>query len=181
MHFRNQRKTAQDVFISDPIDTDKEGNSLTLQDIMSDDENIFDHIDLRLQSEQMYRFIDKHLSPREKKIIIMRYGLFCTKPLTQREVAKTLGISRSYVSRPAYCKQCLKKPVFMRVSGHCFFLLLPPGSAALIVSIGEIDKNRGDHSSILPKHALKQDKPGFPAFLPQIYYTEKNKGREIME
>lgn len=99
MHFRNLRKCAQDVFINDPIDTDKEGNSLTLQDIMADKENIFDHIDLRLQSERMYRYIDKHLTDREKKIIIMRYGLLSTKPLTQREVAKTLGISRSYVSR----------------------------------------------------------------------------------
>lgn len=99
MHFRNLRKSAQDVFISDPIDTDKEGNSLTLQDIMSDDDNIFDCIDLRLKSEQMYKYIEKHLSSRERKILIMRYGLFCTKPLTQREVADTLNISRSYVSR----------------------------------------------------------------------------------
>jgi len=99
MHFRNQRKCSQDVFISDPIDTDKEGNSLTLQDIMSDDDNIFEHIDLRLKSEQMYRFIETNLTPREKKILILRYGLFCTKPLTQREVAKELSISRSYVSR----------------------------------------------------------------------------------
>lgn len=99
MHFRSLRKSSQDVLISDPIDTDKEGNSLTLQDIMSDDENIFDRIDLRLKSEQMYRYIEKHLSERERKIIIMRYGLFCTKPLTQREVADSLKISRSYVSR----------------------------------------------------------------------------------
>ncbi|MGI6402729.1 MAG: RNA polymerase sporulation sigma factor SigK [Oscillospiraceae bacterium] len=99
MHFRNQRKCAQDVFISDPIDTDKEGNSLTLQDIMSDDDNIFDHIDLRLKSEQMYQFIEKNLTPREQKILIMRYGLFCRRPMTQREVAKELNISRSYVSR----------------------------------------------------------------------------------
>ena len=99
MHFRNLRKCSQDVFISDPIDTDKEGNSLTLQDIMSDDDNIFDCIDLRLKSEQMYKFIDKHLNAREQKIIIMRYGLYCTKPLTQREVASALKISRSYVSR----------------------------------------------------------------------------------
>ena len=82
-----------------PIDTDKEGNSLILLDIMSDDENIFDHIDLRLKSEQMYELIDKHLSNREKKILVMRYGLFCTKPLTQWEVAQALKISRSYVSR----------------------------------------------------------------------------------
>jgi RNA polymerase sporulation-specific sigma factor len=99
MFFRNQRKCQQELFISDPIDIDKEGNSLTLQDIMSDDENIFDKIDLRLKSEQMYNYIEKHLPPREKKILIMRYGLFCQKPLTQREVAKELDISRSYVSR----------------------------------------------------------------------------------
>lgn len=108
MHFRNFKKTSQDVFISDPIDTDKEGHSLTLQDIMSDDDSIFDHIDLRLQSEQMYNFIEKDLEPREKKILIMRYGLFCTKPLTQREVADALGISRSYVSRHTYEKRASK-------------------------------------------------------------------------
>lgn len=99
MHFRNLRKSAQDIFISDPIDTDKEGNCLTLQDIMADDDNIFDSIDLRLKSEQMYKLINKYLSNREKNIIIMRYGLYCTKPLTQREVAMALNISRSYVSR----------------------------------------------------------------------------------
>lgn len=70
-----------------------------MQDVMSDDDNIFDHIDLRLKSEQMYQFISKHLSLREQKILIMRYGLYCTKPLTQREVAELLNISRSYVSR----------------------------------------------------------------------------------
>lgn len=75
---------------------------------MSDDDNIFDHIDLRLKSEQMYKYIDKHLGNREKKIIIMRYGLFCTKPLTQREVADALNISRSYVSRHAYEKRVSK-------------------------------------------------------------------------
>ena len=99
MFFRNQRKSSMELFISDPIDVDKEGNTLTLQDIMSDDENVFDKIDLRLKSDQMYSYIEKHLSPREKKIIIMRYGLFCQKPRTQREVAKELDISRSYVSR----------------------------------------------------------------------------------
>ena len=105
MYFRSLKKTAQDVFISDPIDTDKEGNSLTLQDIMSDNDNIFDHIDLRLRSEQMYKSIAKNLSEREKEILVMRYGLFCEKPLTQREVARKLDISRSYVSRIGYCKR----------------------------------------------------------------------------
>jgi len=98
MHFRNQRKTAQDVFISDPIDNDNEGNSLTLQDLMSDDDNIFEQTDLRINAERMYRLIEKDLSHRERKILVLRYGLSRQKPLTQREVAKVLDISRSYVS-----------------------------------------------------------------------------------
>ena len=84
MHFRNKKKSAQDVYISDPIDTDKDGNSLTLGDIMS---------------EQLYDFIACCLDERERQIIVMRYGLGGTRPLTQREVAKKLEISRSYVSR----------------------------------------------------------------------------------
>ena len=111
MHFRNQKKASQDVFISDPIETDKEGNSLTIQDTMSDDDNIFDCIDLRLKSEKMYSYINQYLTERERKILIMRYGLFCSKPLTQREVAKTLKISRSYVSRIAYCKRTPKNRI----------------------------------------------------------------------
>jgi len=108
--------------IYDPIDTDKEGNSLTYQDIMSDNDNIFDHIDLRLKAEQMYGFIEKALSEREKKIIVLRYGLFCQKPLTQREVAKQLGISRSYVSRHAYCKRSIKIYIF---NWSSIFLQMP--------------------------------------------------------
>ena len=99
MHFRNQRKTAQDVFISDPIDNEGESGSLTLQDIMSDDDNIFEQTDLRINAEKMYRLIEKDLTGRERIILVLRYGLFCQKPLTQREVAKKLAISRSYVSR----------------------------------------------------------------------------------
>lgn len=99
MHFRNLKKSAQDVYISDPIDTDKDGNSLTLMDIVSDDASVFDSIDLKLKSEKLYRYIGESLDEREKQIIVMRYGLCNRIPLTQREVAKKLGISRSYVSR----------------------------------------------------------------------------------
>jgi len=99
MYFRNKKKSAQDVYISDPIDTDKEGNSLTLMDIMADEDNILDNIDLRLKSERLHRYIDSFLDEREQQIITMRYGLSGQKPLTQREVAAKLGISRSYVSR----------------------------------------------------------------------------------
>ena len=102
MHFRNQRKSAQDILISEPIDNDSEGNSLTLQDIMSDEDNIFEQTDLRINAEKMYSLIKKGLSVRERVILVMRYGLSYKKPLTQREVAKKLDISRSYVSERAY-------------------------------------------------------------------------------
>lgn len=99
MHFRNKKKSAQDVYISDPIDTDKEGNSLTLMDIMSEEDNIVDCIDMRIKSEQLHSFILSSLDDREQQIVSMRYGLGGIQPLTQREVAKKLAISRSYVSR----------------------------------------------------------------------------------
>ncbi|MCI8623301.1 MAG: sigma-70 family RNA polymerase sigma factor [Provencibacterium sp.] len=99
MHFRGRRKFAQDVFISDPIDTDKDGNSLSFQDILTDESNIYDEIDLRIKSEQLHRFIAGALEPREREVLYLRYGLHGAKPLTQREVAAKLGISRSYVSR----------------------------------------------------------------------------------
>lgn len=99
MHFRNQKKQAQDVFINDPIDTDKDGNALTFLDIVADDGDIIDDIELKLKSEQLYKYITQSLQPREQTILKMRYGLYGTRPLTQREIAKKLDISRSYVSR----------------------------------------------------------------------------------
>ncbi len=99
MHFRNQRKTAQDVYISDPIDTDKNGNTLTLIDIIADESNIEDEIDTKLKLEKLHSIYRKTLNDREIQIINMRYGLGGQKELTQREIAKKLGISRSYVSR----------------------------------------------------------------------------------
>ena len=99
MYFRNRKKSAQDVYISDPIDTDKDGNALTLQDIMADDTCIFDDIELRLRAEQLHRCIEQSLAGREREIVVMRYGLNGKRPLTQREVASRLEISRSYVSR----------------------------------------------------------------------------------
>ncbi|MEG0571063.1 MAG: RNA polymerase sporulation sigma factor SigK [Oscillospiraceae bacterium] len=99
MHFRNIKKSANDVYISDPIDSDGEGNSVTLLDVVSDEESIIDNIDLKMKSEQLHKYIDAHLASREKKIIEMRYGLNGKQPLTQREIAQSLKISRSYVSR----------------------------------------------------------------------------------
>lgn len=99
MHFRALKKSANDVYFDNPIDTDKDGNQLTLIDIIEDKGNIADDIELLIRSEQLYRLIDSQLDEREKEIIYLRYGLKGTIPLTQREVAKRLHISRSYVSR----------------------------------------------------------------------------------
>lgn len=99
MHFRNKKKTAQDVLISDPIDTDKDGNTLTLIDVIADDTDITDDLDVKIRLEQLRRVIKNRLDNREKLIITMRYGLGGTKEYTQREIAGKLKISRSYVSR----------------------------------------------------------------------------------
>lgn len=99
MFFRNQKKTSQDVFISDPIDTDKDGNALTLIDIIADKRDIVEEIDTKLKLEKLKEVLPQTLDQREKQIIEMRYGLKGQKELTQREIAKKLNISRSYVSR----------------------------------------------------------------------------------
>lgn len=99
MHFRYTKKSINNISINEPIDVDKDGNSLTLIDIMADESNINDDVDLLIRSEQLYKFINMALNPREIEIITHRYGLFGNEPLTQREVAKRLNISRSYVSR----------------------------------------------------------------------------------
>lgn len=99
MYFRNKKKYAQDVSFSDPIDMDKDGNSLSLMDVMADEKSITEDIENKLQSEELYRAIEEVLSKREKEIVYLRYGLCGRKAYTQREVARRLGISRSYVSR----------------------------------------------------------------------------------
>ena len=99
MFFRNQKKAAQDVFISDPIDTDKDGNALTLIDIIADNKDIADEIDTKIKLERLQVVLHGCLDEREKEIIFLRYGIGGRRELTQREIAKKLGISRSYVSR----------------------------------------------------------------------------------
>ena len=99
MYFRSSRKSAQDVSINEPIDTDKDGNALTLMDIMAADDDIIENLDCKIKSEQLRKYISEVLSPREQTIVRLRYGLEGKEPLTQREVAQKLGISRSYVSR----------------------------------------------------------------------------------
>ena len=99
MYFRNQKKTAQDVYISDPIDTDKDGNALTLIDVIADDFDVEEEIEKKIKLQKLKKIIFTALDDRERQIIFMRYGLSGRKELTQREIASRLGISRSYVSR----------------------------------------------------------------------------------
>lgn len=99
MYFRGKKKNSQEISISEPIDTDSEGNPLTLIDIISQDDDVADSIDLRIKTEMLYNFIDCIEDEREKTILVMRYGLYNTIPYTQKQVAKRLNISRSYVSR----------------------------------------------------------------------------------
>jgi len=99
MHFRSQKKTANETSIDEPIEVDKDGNPLTYMDIISYEENIVDDIDMKSKSELIMRAINTCLSQREREIIILRYGLCASPPITQREVAKRMDISRSYVSR----------------------------------------------------------------------------------
>ncbi len=99
MYFRSQRKTSLDTYMNDPIDIDSEGNPLTLNDIIAVNDTIADDLDFKIKSEKLRRFVGEIKDGREKQIIVMRYGLGDAEPLTQREVANKLRISRSYVSR----------------------------------------------------------------------------------
>ncbi len=99
MYFRARRKTAQDISMNEPIDADSDGNPLTLSDVLYEDDDIADRIDADQRTQRLYQLIEQMEDQREKQIVILRYGLYNTKPLTQQQVARRLGISRSYVSR----------------------------------------------------------------------------------
>ncbi len=100
MYFRSTKKTAQDISINEPIDTDKDGNTLSLLDTLAAEDNIAENLDRKIRIEKMKAAIQTELSGREQQIILLRYVLLPeAKPLAQREVAARLGISRSYVSR----------------------------------------------------------------------------------
>lgn len=99
MFFRSQKKSAYDVYIDTPIDTDKDGNQLTLMDVIADDRSVSEDVELIINSKKLYSHIDECLDKRELEIITLRYGLFGKFPLTQKDVAQKLDISRSYVSR----------------------------------------------------------------------------------
>ena len=99
MYFRSLKKTAGDVSLSDAIDTDADGNSLSLMDILAQDEELSDRIGNFEICGKLRGYVDSVLTEREARIIKIRYGLDNMKPRTQRETAELCGISRSYVSR----------------------------------------------------------------------------------
>lgn len=99
MYFRSLKKVSAEVSINDTIDVDKDGNPLTYLDIISVEESIEEKLDLKVHVERLRELVDRALLPRERDIIVLRYGLKGYAPKTQREVAKYLKISRSYVSR----------------------------------------------------------------------------------
>ena len=104
MHFRKIKRQQSEVYINEPLETDSEGNTLTIADILASNVNIEEETELRINSQKLYRYIDEELDEREKEIICKRYGIrdgrgFVCEAMTQREIANQLKISRSYISR----------------------------------------------------------------------------------
>ena len=99
MHFRSQRKSAQDVSLSDYIETGSDGAALSLMDVVSDQEDLTEQLSSREMIRKMCGAVDAVLTPQERQVIVLRYGLAGHEPHRQREVAQVTGISRSYVSR----------------------------------------------------------------------------------
>lgn len=100
MFFRSSKKQNSEVSLSEPIGTDKEGNEITLGEVISNgEENVFDAVETRLEVEKLQKLIEKILDEREKQVVELRFGLFGNLPHTQKEVSEILGISRSYISR----------------------------------------------------------------------------------
>ena len=99
MLFRSQKKLSAEVSLSETIDMDKDGNPLTYGDIICSEDTSVEDLEVKIHTEKALFYIQTVLSPREREIIILRYGLSSLPPKTQREVAQMLRISRSYVSR----------------------------------------------------------------------------------
>ena len=99
MYFRTLRKQSQEVSLSEPIDNDSDGNAISLLDVISCEDTMLEQVELSDRQQLLYRYLTSALDGREREILLLRYGLSGTQPLTQREVADRCGISRSYVSR----------------------------------------------------------------------------------
>ncbi|KYH30621.1 MAG: polymerase sporulation-specific sigma factor [Moorella sp. (in: firmicutes)] len=98
MHLRAMKKTRGEVSLYDPIGTDKEGNEIALIDILGSDQDVAEMVETSYERQQVMQKVNV-LTPREKKVLVMRFGLFHGLRRTQRDIARKMGISRSYVSR----------------------------------------------------------------------------------
>ncbi len=99
MHFRSQKKLSSEISINETIDVDRDGNPLTYIDVICSDEDIAEEVDKKIMTGRMLHYMEVALTPRERCILTMRYGLCGVTAQTQREIAASLHISRSYVSR----------------------------------------------------------------------------------
>lgn len=100
MFLRGTKKNKSEIYLNEPIGKDKDDNEITLLEIIENDErSIEDEIDLKIKTKILYKKMNEVLKDREKRILILRFGLNGDKPKTQNEIAKLMGISRSYVSR----------------------------------------------------------------------------------
>lgn len=99
MHFRSQKKHSLEVSLNDVIDVDRDGNPLTYLDVVASEDSLEYDVIKKCTVEKIIRITNKALEPRERQIIYMRFGLNGRKPMTQKQIASVLGISRSYVSR----------------------------------------------------------------------------------
>ena len=100
MMLRTKKKLSREVSIYEPIGTDKEGNEISLLDILKQEQqDIIEEMNTRENISQLQEIIEKCLNKREKEIILLRYGLITGREITQREIGEYFGISRSYISR----------------------------------------------------------------------------------
>ena len=124
MYFRKMKHKQTELYISEPIESDSEGNALTIEDIISSNINVEQIAELKIDSERLYRFILEELDEREREIICKRYGVAdvdgsVCRPMTQKEIAKKLGISRSYISKiELSCREVKCDVVFCSVNIH---------------------------------------------------------------
>ena len=107
MHFRSKKKTALNVSLEEPIEHDADGNPLTLMDVVAVEDTTLDRIERKNDILKLRRYLSELPDAREKQILVLRYGLNGEAPMTQSEIAKLFGISRSYVSRLE--TKCLKR------------------------------------------------------------------------
>ena len=144
MYFRSQKKLQGEVSLSETIESDREGNALQLMDVIGVDDTMLEDLYDRDSALRLRRLVKECLTQRESEVIRLRYGLGGTVPLTQREIASTFGISRSYVSRHHQCKQ---SPESLALQGFVQSFDIG-GSTAVIVNDKKAEE-LSDHSSIL--------------------------------